>query len=143
MEKRATRSTGPAAAIVARCRGLAARGERRARGRSRELRAALTEHARSTYPIHPARTLLALGRTQRRAKKRSVARSTLEEALARFERLGAPLWADQTRAEPARIGGRTPSGAELTEGEPRIAALVAEGKQTARSRPPSFSPCTA
>ena len=88
---------------------------------------ALAEHARSTDPFHHARTLLALGRTQRRAKKRSAARTTLEDALARFERLGAPLWADQTRTELTRIGGRTPSGTELTEGEQRIAALVAEG----------------
>jgi len=42
--------------------------------------------------------------------------------------LGAPLWVEQTRAELARIGGRTPSGHELTESERRIAGLVAEGK---------------
>ena len=47
---------------------------------------------------------------------------------ARFETLGAPLWADQTRAELARIGGRAPSNGELTEGERRVAALVAEGR---------------
>jgi DNA-binding CsgD family transcriptional regulator len=72
--------------------------------------------------------LLALGRTQRRAKRRAAARATLTDALARFERLGAPLWADQTRGELARIGGRTPTGDELTETEKRIATLVAEGK---------------
>ena len=48
--------------------------------------------------------------------------------MAEFERLGAQLWADQTRAELARIGGRVPSRDELTEAERRIAALVAEGK---------------
>jgi DNA-binding CsgD family transcriptional regulator len=53
---------------------------------------------------------------------------TLADALARFERLGAPLWAEQTRAELARIGGRAPSRGELTEAERRIASLVAEGK---------------
>ena len=67
-------------------------------------------------------------RTQRRAKKRGAARTTLEDALARFERLGAPLWAEQTRAELARIGGRAPSNGELTEAESRIAMLVAEGR---------------
>ena len=101
-------------------------------GRSRRALAsferALSEHARSTDPFQHARTLLALGRTQRRAKKRAAARTTLEDALARFERLGAPLWADQTRAELARIGGRAPSGDELTEAESRIARLVAEGR---------------
>ena len=46
-----------------------------------------------------------------------------------FERLGAPLWAGQARTELARIGGRTPTGDELTEAERRIAALVAEGRK--------------
>ena len=117
-----------ALAILARCRGLllAARGDLDPAFASFEK--ALAEHARSTDPFHHARTLLALGRTQRRAKKRGAARGTLEDALARFERLGAPLWAEQTRAELARIGGRAPSRGELTEAESRIAALVAEGR---------------
>ena len=69
---------------------------------------ALSEHLRSPDPFQHARTLLALGRTQRRAKRRGAARATLEDALAHFERLGAPLWVEQTRAELARIGGRAP-----------------------------------
>ncbi len=117
-----------ALAILARCRGLllAARGD--LDGAFESFDRALSEHARSTDPFHHARTLLALGRTQRRAKKRGVARTTLEDALGRFERLGAPLWAEQTRAELARIGGRAPSRGELTESEQRIAGLVAEGR---------------
>ena len=115
-------------AILARCRGLllAACGD--LEGAFESFEQALAEHARSTDPFHEARTLLALGRTQRRAKKRGAARATLEDALTRFERLGAPLWAEQTRAELARIGGRAPSRGELTEAESRIAALVAEGR---------------
>ena len=89
---------------------------------------ALAEHARTQDPFQHARTLLALGRTQRRAKQRGAARTTLEEALAAFERLGAPLWATQTLAELARIGGRASSRDELTEAERRIAMLVAEGR---------------
>ena len=89
---------------------------------------ALDQHARADDPFHEARTMLALGRTQRRAKRRALARATLEDALDRFERLGAPLWAEQTRAELRRIGGRAPSGGELTEGESRIADLVAAGR---------------
>jgi DNA-binding CsgD family transcriptional regulator len=117
-----------ALAILARCRGLllAARGDLEAAFAAFER--AVAEHARSTDPFHHARTLLALGRTQRRAKRRAAARATLEDALARFEQLGAPLWADQTRAELARIGGRAPSRGELTEAERRIAQLVAEGR---------------
>ncbi|MDQ3065777.1 MAG: LuxR C-terminal-related transcriptional regulator [Actinomycetota bacterium] len=116
-----------ALAILARSRGLllAARGDFQAAFASFER--ALAEHGRSTDPFQHARTLLALGRTQRRAKKRGAARTTLEEALERFERLGTPLWAEQTRAELARIGGRASSSGELTEAERRIAALVAEG----------------
>jgi DNA-binding CsgD family transcriptional regulator len=115
-------------AILARARGLllAARGD--FEGAFASFEHALAEHARSTDPFQHARTLLALGRTQRRAKKRAAARATLESALAQFERLGAPLWAERTRAELARIGGRTPSGHELTEAEHRIAELVAQGR---------------
>ena len=105
---------------------LAARGD--LEGAFASFERALAEHARSTDPFQHARTLLALGRTQRRAKKRGAARTTLEDALARFERLGAPLWAEQARAELARIGGRAPSRGELTEAEHRIATLVAEGR---------------
>jgi DNA-binding CsgD family transcriptional regulator len=117
-----------ALAILARGRGLvlAARGDQD--GASASFEGALAEHARDADPFQHARTLLALGRTQRRAKQRADARATLTDALNRFDRLGAPLWAEQTRAELARIGGRTPSGDELTEAERRIAILVAEGK---------------
>ena len=117
-----------ALAILAGCRGLllAARGD--FDGAFASFESALGEHARSTDPFHRARTLLALGRTQRRAKKRAAARTTLEAALGEFEHLGAPLWAGQTRAELARISGRAPSRGELTEAERRIALLVAEGR---------------
>jgi DNA-binding CsgD family transcriptional regulator len=127
-ERAATLDRAWALAILARCRGLllAARGDFDEAFANFEI--ALSEHARSNDPFHHARTLLALGRTQRRAKRRAVARATLDEALSIFERLGAPLWAEQTRAELARIGGRTPTGDELTEAESRIAALVAEGR---------------
>ena len=44
-----------------------------------------------------------------------------------FDGLGAALWADQTRAELARIGGRAPSSLALTPTENKVAALVALG----------------
>jgi DNA-binding NarL/FixJ family response regulator len=56
------------------------------------------------------------------------AREALEQALAIFEELGARLWADKTRAELARIGGRPAATGELTPTERRIAALAAEGR---------------
>jgi DNA-binding CsgD family transcriptional regulator len=117
-----------ALAILARCRALLLAAQGDLDGAFASFERALAEHERSTDPFHHARTLLALGRTQRRAKQRGAARATLEEALAAFEHLGAPLWAEQARAELARIGGRSPSGGELTEAEGRIAKLVAEGR---------------
>lgn len=116
-----------ALAILARCRALvlAARGD--VESAFAEFDRAVVEHARSRDPFHHARTLLALGATQRRAKRRAAARTTLENAHEIFEQLGAPLWAEKARAELARIGGRAPSRGELTESERRIATLVAEG----------------
>jgi DNA-binding CsgD family transcriptional regulator len=117
-----------AIAVTARCRALllAARGDLASAQDAFEH--ALAEHARIQNPFQHARTLLALGVTQRRAKQRAAARRTLEQALAILERLGAPLWAEKARSEVARIGGRAPSLGELTEAERRIAALVAEGR---------------
>jgi DNA-binding CsgD family transcriptional regulator len=117
-----------ALAITSRCRALllAARGDLAAAQAVFER--ALAEHERAQDPFQHARTLLAQGVAQRRAKQRGAARLTLEQALAIFERLGAPLWAEKARAELARIGGRAPSRGELTEAERRIARLVAEGR---------------
>jgi DNA-binding CsgD family transcriptional regulator len=114
--------------ITARCRGLllAARGDLASAQLSFER--ALVDHARAQDPFQHARTLLALGITQRRTKQRGAARLTLEQALTIFTRLGAPLWADKARAELRRIGGRAPSHGALTEAERRIAELVAEGR---------------
>ena len=107
------------------------RGARRPRrARSRASSEALAEHARVTDPFQHARTLLALGRTQRRAKKRGAARTTLEDALdalrGRSARRSGP---SRRAAELARIGGRAPSRGELTEAERRIALLVADGRR--------------
>ena len=117
-----------AMAIAARCRALlfAARGDLTAALKGFEQ--ALIEHARTQDPFQHARTLLAYGITQRRARQRGAARVTIEQALEIFERLGAPLWADKARSEVRRIGGRAPSSGGLTEAERRIAAFVAEGR---------------
>jgi DNA-binding CsgD family transcriptional regulator len=116
-----------AVANMARCRALllAARGD--FAGSFAAFDQALVDHPRSIYPFEHARTLLALGTTQRRAKQRGAARTTLEHALVIFQDLGAPLWSGKARAELVRIGGRAPSRGDLTESERRIATLVAEG----------------
>ncbi|HUG65372.1 MAG TPA: LuxR family transcriptional regulator [Gaiellaceae bacterium] len=89
---------------------------------------ALEWHAKVELPLDRGRTLLALGATQRRAKRRREARATLEEALGVFERIGAALWAERARAELKRISGRAATPGALTPAEERVAALVAEGK---------------
>jgi DNA-binding CsgD family transcriptional regulator len=75
------------------------------------------------------RTLLALGTARRAARRRAGAREALGAALAIFEELGTPLWAEQTRAELERVSGRR--GTEgLTATERRVADLVAGGLST-------------
>jgi DNA-binding CsgD family transcriptional regulator len=118
-------------AVAGRCRALllAARGDLEG-AVTTTFEAALAQHERAGDPFQQARTLLALGTVQRRAKRRGDARATLTRALETFERLPAPLWADKARAELARVGGRAPSRGALTPTERRIAALVAEGRPT-------------
>jgi DNA-binding CsgD family transcriptional regulator len=88
---------------------------------------ALIAHERVSMPFEHARTLLALGSVQRRARKRSAAREVLGRALSTFEELGAALWAEKAQAELAGIAGRAPSGWGLTATEYRVAELVAAG----------------
>jgi DNA-binding CsgD family transcriptional regulator len=78
-------------------------------------------------PFEAARTLLAKGRLHRRRREKRLADETLRAAQAEFERLGAPIWADQTRAELARVGRRPRAPRDLTETERRVAELAARG----------------
>jgi DNA-binding CsgD family transcriptional regulator len=84
-----------------------------------------------------ARSLLSLGRAQRRFKKWGAARSSLEEAAAAFDEIGSPGWAEQARSDLARVGARRPQPpGELTESERRVAELAAQGlanKEIART----------
>jgi DNA-binding CsgD family transcriptional regulator len=89
---------------------------------------ALRHHDCFQVPIERGRTLVALGSAYRRAGQRRNARATLEEALKIFERIGARIWADRARAELGRLGGRAPSGDQLTPTERQVAELVAEGR---------------
>jgi DNA-binding CsgD family transcriptional regulator len=89
---------------------------------------ALRWHAAVEVPLDRGRTLLALGALQRRMKRRREARTTLDDALAVFERIGAALWAERARGELKRISGRAATPGALTPAEERVATLVAEGK---------------
>jgi ATP/maltotriose-dependent transcriptional regulator MalT len=105
---------------------LAAQGD--LAGAHAALDQALAAHQRLPQPFEHGRTLLALGTVQRRQGEKRAARETLEQALGIFDHLGAPLWAERTRAELRRIGGRTTSSGQLSETEARIVALVCAGQ---------------
>jgi DNA-binding CsgD family transcriptional regulator len=116
-----------ARAVAARSRGLiaAARGDLVAALAS--IDQALAQLDRIDLPFERARTLLVLGQLRRRGKQRAQAREALTGALALFEELGAPLWADKARAELARVGRGAADSDELTATERRLAELVAAG----------------
>jgi class 3 adenylate cyclase/ATP/maltotriose-dependent transcriptional regulator MalT len=80
----------------------------------------------SLLPLDLAWTLLVKGRLYRRARQRRAAADALAEALEIFERLGAPVWAEQTRAELERVGLRRAPKA-LTVTERKVAELAARG----------------
>ena len=129
-----------ALANCARCRGLLA-------ARAGDLDVALADyeealgwHSKVVLPLDRARTLLVLGGTQRRIKRRREARETLEEALGVFERIGAALWAD-ARSCRARAHQRTRghSGRSHACGG-AVANSWPKARRTARSPQRSSSP---
>jgi tetratricopeptide (TPR) repeat protein len=89
--------------------------------------AAMAQHDRLPMPFERARTALLLGEIQRRQRRKEAAAHTLHDALASFEALGVPLWAEKARAELDRcvVVARRPGG--LTAGERKVAELAASG----------------
>jgi DNA-binding CsgD family transcriptional regulator len=120
-----------ARAAAGRCRALvsAARGD--VDSALTALEEALAQHDRCTMPFERARTLLVLGRVQRRRGARGQARVTLDEALIAFQQFGAPLWSERARLEIERLGRRAGSPDALTPAEIRIAELAASGLSNA------------
>jgi DNA-binding CsgD family transcriptional regulator len=89
---------------------------------------AAAAYARLDLGFDRARTLLGLGRAQRRHRKWGAARDTLTLAADAFAALGAPGWAEVARSEIERVGARRPAGdGKLTTAESRVVALAAEG----------------
>ncbi len=78
-------------------------------------------------PFELARTLLVQGRIERRARRKRASGVAFERALAIFDRLGTPLWAEHARRELARAPQRPAQGG-LTESELRVARLAASGR---------------
>jgi DNA-binding CsgD family transcriptional regulator len=76
-----------------------------------------------------ARSLLLLGRAQRRRRKWGAARSALAQAAGAFTELGSAGWVEHVGAELARVGGRRSGrSGELTPAERGAAELAAEGR---------------
>ena len=96
---------------------------------------ALRHHAQTPDAFETARTQLAYGQRLRRARRRVRARIQLRAALATFEHLDVPPWAEQARSELAATGERRlrhdpATSDELTPQELQIGLLLAGGKTT-------------
>jgi len=113
--------------------GLAGRGRAlllAAGGDTAGARAAIGEALRAhagSGPFELARTQLAAGEIERRARQKRAVRELLGPALATFEELGAQPYAERTRAALARLGVRGAPTEGLSETERRVATLAAEG----------------
>ena len=115
-------------AAAARCRALLAP----ATGIDEAFAEAHRLVAAEPSPFERARTELCWGERLRRAHRRVEARRHLEEALTRFEALGAAPWAEKAARELRSSGTHARRGPQnatrtLTAAESQIAALVAEG----------------
>jgi DNA-binding CsgD family transcriptional regulator len=118
-----------ALASVARCEALVQLAsdtyDPEAAGR---LEAAADEYGALGLRFERARSLLSLGRAQRRVRKWAAARASLELSAAAFDELGSPGWAAQARSELGRVGGRRRQGdGDLTPAERRVVELAADG----------------
>jgi len=92
------------------------------------LEVAVSEHARRRLPLELGRTLVELGTVQRRAKQKSAAKASLEQAIAVLTPLGASVWLSRAQDELARVGLRRSRQAPgLTPAQRRVAQLVAQG----------------
>ena len=128
LEREATRlERGWALAQAARCRGLVAANEGDVERAAELLAEAVERHEAAGDRFGRGRALLTLGVVRRRQRQKRAARDAIEAALAEFEALEAPRWAEKARAELGTISGRRRDEG-LTPAETRVAALVAEGR---------------
>ena len=115
-------------AALARARGLVADIDFDA-----PFQASIEAFARLSVPLEEARSRLSYGERLRRDRRRVDARAQLRAAASTFERLGARLWAERTRAELRATGAtiephRTGASLDaLTPQELQVALIVADG----------------
>jgi DNA-binding CsgD family transcriptional regulator len=114
-------------AVGARCRAMQLAAHDDLVAASLAAERAMLEHDRLPMPFERARTQLLLGQIQRRRRQKSIAATTLREALNTFEELGTALWADRVRAELARVKVGLHPTDDLTASEQRVAELAASG----------------
>lgn len=115
-------------ATTLRCRSLVELAEDSADGVSAPAEEAAERYEALGLRFDAGRTLLAVGRWQRRLRKRAAARRSLEAASELFEEARSAGWVAVTRAELERLSGRRPGRpGELTPSERRAVALAADG----------------
>jgi DNA-binding CsgD family transcriptional regulator len=116
-------------AVAQRCGGLVSAPEGDTDAALRKLVEALSAAQALGRPFEAARTRLALGSVQRRARQWRAARESLAAAEREFAELGAEGWAERARAEAERVGGRRSADRDtLTASERQIAELAADGR---------------
>jgi DNA-binding CsgD family transcriptional regulator len=115
-------------AMAKRCRALVRLADAHDDASVATLAEAAVDCGRLGLRFDHARSLLLLGRAQRRGRKWAGARHALGQAAAAFEELGSPGWVEEARSELARVGARRPRPTgELTPAEERVARLAADG----------------
>jgi DNA-binding CsgD family transcriptional regulator len=129
--------TGPgwAAAASGRCHGLLLAASNDLVAAEHVLVDAVEASAGLGMPFEHARNLLISGEVNRRARHRRLAKESLTEAKAIFDRLGARIWSARCSDELVRTAGRTrsdgvPRTDALTATEKRVADLAAQGYTT-------------
>lgn len=115
-----------AIAMAARCRALLIAEQGDVEGALALLEEAVQSPVGRELGIERARSLLELGRLQRRLKQRRLARTSLQEAIDAFGSLSAHVWAGRAKGELSRAGSRS-APARLTVTEETVARLAAEG----------------
>jgi DNA-binding CsgD family transcriptional regulator len=127
-ERAATSENPNAQAVAHRCLGLTRAAEGELDDALAALELALEAHARRTLLPELGRTLLEKGSIERRAKRKTAAKASLERALEILQPLGAAIFVDRARDELGRIGLRRSIASEgLTPAQSRVAELAAAG----------------